>query len=203
MKKILSLLLTCVMLFSFGGCGAEVSPEEMVSTYLDALKKCDMKALEEYGVSEKDFLSGIVNESDDISDKEKEQYDQLLKDLFSGITYEIKGSNISEDKKTATVDISITNADLSKAFENYFSKIFSLAFSGLSEKELEKKSVETLLKEINTAAKGDKVTNTAKVKLTKNEDDVWTIDEKGNDAFLNALSGGFFNAALDFAKGLK
>ena len=187
MKKILSLLLAFAMLFSFGGCGSQVGPDEMLSMYLDALKTNDTKELEKYGFSEESIVSGLFNDQKDNSKSEEWE-----KNVFKGITYEVKKAEIAEDGKTATVEISITNADFGQAIKNYYKKILNFSYSAdTTEKDIEKQ----LKEEIDKAASNDKkVTNTAKVKMTKAEDDIWDIDEEGNDDFFNALMGGMLDA---------
>ncbi len=187
MKKILSLLLACFMLFSFAGCGSNVGPDEMLSIYLDAIKTNDTKALEKYGFSEDSFASGIFN-----SKEESEENEVWESKLYSNMTYEVKKAELSEDEKTATVEVAITNSDFGQAIKNYYKKMLNFSYSDkTTEEDIEK----ALKEEIDKAAEnGKKVTNTAKVKMTKAEDDIWDIDEKGNDDFYNALTGGMLKA---------
>ncbi|MGN8913052.1 DUF5105 domain-containing protein [Anaerofustis butyriciformans] len=179
LKKFLSVILCLVMLVSLCSC-FEDSPEETVSYVFDSFKSGD-----------EEVVGQIFDKSDFISDVENE-YNEAFKTIFANMDYEIVSVNENADK--ASVIIKITNKDYENVAKKVYKNLESYAMKNpeVSEENLEKKSEELILEEINKASKSDKtVTNQVEFILIKDEDGFWDTD-KLSDEVINAMTGNLF-----------
>lgn len=202
MKKFVVLGLSTLLTLSLFGCvKPDPKPSETVSKVLD-LMKTDIQA-DFTPYFNGDFNNDeLVPDSEDESEFAKEMETRLI-ELYTDFDYKILGETISEDKKTATVEIEFTTHDLGTFFVGFISqfiaKAFELAFSGKSEEELNQAGIE-LLETLSADLKKDKV-SVVSATLTL-VDGVWLLDggENANKPFFNGLTGGLVESLEKWAE---
>ena len=193
MKKIIALILTGIMLFALGGCGAA---DFDAKGYVEAALAAKFhKEYEEYaniiGVSkeeaqkqmEEEFnesLKTSMNESGlKITDAEMEEYLKLEAEIRTKVKYEVKKA--SKDKEgNFTVDVIITpvlaDANLQTLFSN---KLTAAVQNGATESQYMATFLEAMKECVANAESGEAVTMTLHVKWTeKDKQKVYHIDEK-------------------------
>lgn len=112
-------------------------------------------------------------------------YDNIIKNqssadfnvLFSKLDYKVENVSISNDLKSATAEVTVSNKDIGTIFANYIAKMLQLSFTsvftGANESELNNQSTEYLTSQINSDNIETKTTN-LNLNLTKDGDE-WTI----------------------------
>lgn len=202
MKKFVVIALSALLTLSLFGCAKpEPKPSETVSKVLD-LMKTDIQA------DFTPYFNGEFNNDELVPDSEDEsefakKMETRLIELYTDFDYKILGESISEDKKTATVEIEFTTHDLGTFFvgfiTQFIAKAFELAFSGKSEDELNQAGVE-LLETLSADLKKDKV-SVVSATLTL-VDGVWLLDggENANKPFFNGLTGGLVESLEKWAE---
>jgi hypothetical protein len=203
MKKIVAVTLTTLLTLTMLGCAnPEPKPSETVSKVLD-LMKTDIQA------DFTPYFNGEFNNDElvPVSDDEESEFakkmETLLIDLYTDFDYRILGETISEDKKTATVEIEFTTYDLGTFFvgfiTQFIAKAFELAFSGKSEDELNQAGIE-LLETLSADLKKDKVSVVTATLTSVNG--VWLLDggENVNKPFFNGLTGGLVESLEKWAE---
>ena len=178
MKRIVTILLSAVMLFSLAACGTKrESAQSVAENAIKAVQKFDDEQMQKYWGT-----SSVSTDSSEISNLDAE----CIKAMFSNLTYEVVSSKESET--TAVVNVKFANIDLAKAFSDAFSaaiaKAMQNAFGGADYDE------STIMSEemINAIKSGnyDKVTKEASINLVL-KDDAWVIDTECKDAVFNAM----------------
>lgn len=189
-KKFFAALVAVLMSFSFAACSATKveSPETVVKNYLDGLAKADFETVDKYSNSsiynaliEAEKEDGAVPEEDSEMDKE------FIKAMLGNLQYTINSS--TEDGDTATVNATIKNINMSDVMSNMIGQLFALAFSGISEEEMEAKTEELLLSSINEN-KDNLLEKEVSINLEKTEEG-WIIVM--DDDFQDAITGGLFS----------
>jgi hypothetical protein len=189
-KKLVVLLSTMVLMFSFVGCSSMESPETAVTNYLTAFQTIDLETLAKYsGATDEATSSETTTSVEDLTSEE------LGKKLMGNMTFEILSSE--KDGDTATVTASITNTDLFTVISDSFSKMLPLAFSGLSDEEMETSMNHILLSAIDSN-KDKTVTKEVTIHLEKGENG-WIIVP--DDPLLDAITGGAVSVAESFGGG--
>lgn len=189
-KKLVALLSTMVLMFSFLGCSSMESPETAVTNYLTAFQTIDLETLAKYsGATDEAASSETTTSVEDLTSEE------LGKKLMGNMTFEILSSE--KDGDTATVTASITNTDLFTVISDSFSKMLPLAFSGLSDEEMETSMNHILLSAIDSN-KDKTVTKEVTIHLEKGENG-WIIVP--DDPLLDAITGGAVSVAESFSGG--
>lgn len=189
-KKLVALLSTMVLMFSFVGCSSMESPETAVTSYLTAFQTIDLETLAKYsGATDEAASSETTTSVEDLTSEE------LGKKLMGNMTFEILSSE--KDGDTATVTASITNTDLFTVISDSFSKMLPLAFSGLSDEEMETSMNHILLSAIDSN-KDKTVTKEVTIHLEKGENG-WIIVP--DDPLLDAITGGAVSVAESFGGG--
>lgn len=189
-KKLVALLSTMVLMFSFVGCSSMESPETAVTNYLTAFQTIDLETLAKYsGATDEAASSETTTSVEDLTSEE------LGKKLMGNMTFEILSSE--KDGDTATVTASITNTDLFTVISDSFSKMLPLAFSGLSDEEMETSMNHILLSAIDSN-KDKTVTKEVTIHLEKGENG-WIIVP--DDPLLDAITGGAVSVAESFGGG--
>lgn len=172
MKKISILLLMIFMILTLTACNSMETPEEAVNNALNAVKEADTETIEKYFDSDITF-EGI--EDQDIDDEKQVLVENLNFETLSSI----------EEEGNAVVEANITNIDMLPVMQKSFVKAMELAFSDLSEEEIEKQSEEIIINQLN---EDDLKTITSKVDIhLENVDNQWKIDL--DDNLINALFG--------------
>ena len=112
-------------------------------------------------------------------------YDNIIKNqssadfnvLFSKLDYKVENVSISNDLKSATAEVTVSNKDIGTIFANYIAKMLQLSFTsvftGANESELNNQSTEYLTSQINSDNIETKTTN-LNLNLTKDGDE-WTV----------------------------
>lgn len=186
------LLLTVIMLFN--ACSFQKSPTEVATSFLEALIAQDEETLEKVysgDWSEDGGLSATLN-STDLGSMSKETAEKFVAKVLE-FDYTFGEEKINDDK--ATVDVTITTYSFTSMFSDMLTELYSkaieLAFSGLTDEELEKQIDELADKALSNGL--DKLTektvsNTVKLELTK-DGRSWKVDPV-TDEFTDALLGG-------------
>ena len=190
LKKLVALLSIMVLMFSFVGCSSMESPETAVTNYLTAFQTIDLETLAKYsGATDEAASNETTTSVEDLTSEE------LGKKLMGNMTFEILSSE--KDGDTATVTASITNTDLFTVISDSFSKMLPLAFSGLSDEEMETSMNNILLSAIDSN-KDKTVTKEVTIQLEKGENG-WIIVP--DDPLLDAITGGAVSVAESFGGG--
>lgn len=220
MKKFISILLILAMVFCLAACGSDkgaeaeeevkvMTPEEVVAAGLDCIINYDEDSIAEYFIFEDGDadLGNILNSGDDAEEAEASEDteteenineladDEMVKLIFSHMTYKIISSEINGD--TATVTVDITNKDAATAFGNAFVAVLALAFSGASDEEIDS-AFSSAFAESFESDENESVTSTVVINL-KMIDGKWMVDPN-NDAFLDAICGGLISAVDEISE---
>lgn len=204
MKKIVAVGLSVMLVFSLFGCAKpEPKPSETVTKVLNLLKTDVQSDFSPYFNGEFDN-SDFVPTSNDESEMAKKLESTLI-DRYTDFDFVILGETISEDKKTATVEVEFTTYDIGTLIisfiTQYIAKAFELAFAGKSEDELNQAGIE-LLDTLSKDMKKDKVSRvSAKLSYVNGE---WLIDagEEKNREFFNGLTGGMIESIEKWAESM-
>ena len=203
MKKFVVLGLSALLTLSLFGCTKpEPKPSETVSKVLD-LMKTDIQA------DFTPYFNGEFNNDELVPESDDEQSEFAMKmetrliELYTDFDYKIVSETVSEDKKTATVEVEFTTHDLGTFFVGFISqfiaKAFELAFSGKSKDELNQAGIE-LLETLSADLKKDKVSLVTATLTSVNG--VWLLDggENANKPFFNGLTGGLVESLEKWAE---
>lgn len=179
MKKILVSLLSIILVFGLIGCTSEESAEQAVKNTLDAVKSSNIKKASKY-INFKELIN--------VGEMNNDESNKMTKLILKNLDYKIISS--TENVETATVTTEITNVDMSNILADYMQQAFALAFSGLDEKQLSKKSMEIFAELLNN--KDNKtVTTIVDIQLVKKEEG-WKVDLSKD--LINAIMGGMISA---------
>ncbi|PKM64020.1 MAG: hypothetical protein CVU96_04945 [Firmicutes bacterium HGW-Firmicutes-20] len=203
MKKLGAITLIALLTLTTLGCSKpEPKPSETVSKVLD-LMKSDIRA------DFSPYFDGDVNNSDFLPENEIEEneftkrLEARLIELYTDFDYVVVSETVSEDRKTAVVEVEFTTRDLGSFFvrflTQYISKAFELAFSGKDEDEINEVGAE-LFETLSADLKKDKI---SRVQATlSNVDGQWLIDgtENANSPFFNGLTGGLIESIKEFSE---
>ena len=114
--------------------------------------------------------------------------------FFQPLNYDIK--KVEANFTNASVEVEVSTKDTGKIFQNYFTKIYEIAFSNalsssFSEEDLENQLKEYLQEQI-TSEEIETVTNTITLRLEKDGTE-WKVaeDDENVDAFVNAVLPNF------------
>ena len=186
------LMLTVILLFN--ACSFQKSPTEVATSFIEAMKAQDEETLQKVysgNWSEDGGLTATLK-STDLGGMSKETAEKFIAKVLE-FDYTYGEETINDDK--ATVDVTITTYNFTSMFSDMltdlYSKAIELAFSGLTEEELEKQINELTDKALSDGL--DKLTektvsNTVKLELTK-DGRSWKVDPV-TDEFTDALLGG-------------
>lgn len=203
MKRVLTatvaLTMSILMLFAFTACGggaAQETPEDQAVAALDttlaALKSADKEAIEE--------LSGGEDAFGDAVDQlgSEEDVDAILKCMFGNFDYKL-GTPEKVDDSNINVPATVSNADMNKAVDTWFSDLMSYAMSNPEiandEAALQAKTIEMLQGAIDkTAEAEDGIVSEDVVFPMTMIDGKWEISDTIDDSVLDAILGGFMTA---------
>ncbi len=202
MKKLLSIVLVMFMVFVLVGCGP-AKPEDTVSDFFKAVKVFDTKAIAvtlSDGKPE-DIVDGNVFKEED----ENSAFTDMIKNNMKKLTYKITDTKIDGDKAVVSVSCKYVDAGplLKATFEEYITKVFETAFSGV---EMTQTEVDKLLGDIMLEQR-KKIPETFKEKDIKidliKKDDKWVINKVNDDlldVIMSGLSSAFAGFSEDFTK---
>lgn len=187
MTAVLSCVMACGLLFAATGCGKtseEALIKSEVGTFLDVFKDPSLEKLQTYLDDEEVDFESIEEYGIDL--------DEFLKHSFGHFDYTINSVTIDGD--TATVAVSLTNANMEAALEaagnaltesdQDFTEMLS-AEDGM--KQFMQYYFEEFYKQMD--ASEDLVTTDAEIKLNK-VDGTWTLDETDIQKVYAAMYGG-------------
>lgn len=191
MKKLVSLLLTLLVILSLFGC-TFVKPEEKTEEFLSAIKSGNKDIL--MGYADNEYINMLVNSSGD-----EETLNKIYTNLFKNFSYKIISSTVDEKTENATIKVEITNVSFKNVLKNYEKESYEYIVDNLYSSSKTKKSnlnnqcLKILANEIEDAAKSTKTnTQTVEIKLTKNEN--YSYDLTIDDTLMDALTGGLISS---------
>ena len=194
MKKAISIVTALLMLMLACACSSTPTPEEVVTNAIEAVKNVDSAKTSEYWGGEAD--------EEPMTDEDME----MMKLFFQNMTYVINGSEISDDK--ATVDVTISNIDMqqvmSDTITDMMTELISLMMTDegadMTEEEQTKLFTDTFVENIGSG-EYEMISQDVTINLTL-VDGNWIIDETGNDAAFDAMTGGFMTAINSMSEAL-
>ena len=214
-KKLIGISISMILLFLMGACGnqsAEITddmtPSQTVEAFLQSFKTQAWDNMDEiYEGKGEEFASayGLGDDEDETSAALRDAFMSKLYDF----DYKVEGEKISDDGKTATVDITTKAYNMVTVFNNFYQAFMDKALetytnkSGkMEEADVEKMAISILQEQVDAAEKDYE--GKAAIKLTKTGDR-WVVDriDENNPDFLNAISGGMLDVANDVVNTLE
>lgn len=200
MKKICGLILAAVMTLSLAACGPQGKPEDVVTSFCEAVKNFDSEGAAAC------FADGAVapdlsiDPSDLGEEMGSEEIVQYLKDCVGKMTYTVNEAQIDGD--TATVSVNITYTDITpvvtETMQDYIAKAFEMAMS--SEEQPDEAAVQKLFTDTLMAKAESVQTDTAAVDVTFDcevVDGEWKLSQLSDEALngvFDVLSSNFVTA---------
>ena len=193
--------MSVLMLFAFTACGgaAQETPEDQavaaLDTQLAALKSADREAIQELSGGEDAFGDAVEQLGSE------EDVDSILKSMFGHFDYTI-GVPEKVDDSNVNVPVTVSNADMQKAVNTWFSDLMAYAMQNPDiandEKALQAKTVEMLQGAVDKTAEAEDgiVTKDVVFPMTL-IDGKWEISDTIDDSVLDAVLGGFMTAIND------
>lgn len=203
MKAAAGLMMSAMLIFAFAACGggtAEVSPADEAAAVLDttlaALKTADMQAIQDISGDE-----DIFADATEIFGSE-EDTQSVLKAMFGHFDYTM-GTPEQVDDTHVNVPVTVTNTDMHKAVDTWFSDLMSYAMANPSiandEAALHAKTVELLTAAVDKTAEGEGGTVTQDVVMPMVlEDGAWDVSDV-DDEVMDAMLGGLVSAIEELA----
>lgn len=167
MKKILTFLTVFLVLTGCSLSNMDNTPTKKVEAFLNNYQTLDDDVL--------DDLDVVIAKETDLTAEQRDKYRDILKKHYQNLTYEIKEETIDGD--TATVDVEIEVTDFYKAMQEAEDHQTTNRDEFLDENGTydESKYVEYRLGLLDDAK--DTVKYTLNLKLTKNDDGEWVLDD--------------------------
>ncbi len=168
MKKLSKFLLVIIFVAIITGCGNMMNtPTKKVEEFLSKYQTLDKKVL--------DQLDNVMEDSDDLTKDQKNEYHELMKKQYQNLSYKIKEETIDGDNAVVITEIEVL--DYGKAIsesEAYLASNRDEFISDTSEDIIDK--TKFLDYKIKTMSKvKDKVTYTINFRLTKDKDNNWKL----------------------------
>ena len=201
MKRIIPAILSMVFLLSLAGCGASSKPEDVVSTYCNAMKNFDTETASQCMVSgdsdfDDAFTSDVEGDGANLGDERLIEY---LKTNAAKITFKVGAATVEGD--TATVPVSFTYVDasavVSAALGEYITQALGLALSGADEATMEELFTTIFLEKAEATELGE-VTSDITFRCEK-VDDTWKITtlSDGDVAAISAIISSNITSVLE------
>lgn len=131
LNRILVSILALALSLTLTACSSTPSPKAVVSGFLDALKAGDFEKAALFVAPEKELMEDLVSD--------EENHEEIVKVIFSRVSYDIKSEMVSGNQ--ATVEAAITSLDLVRIVMQTMSELmpmaFALAFSDAGEDEMD------------------------------------------------------------------
>ena len=169
MKKIKRVLLAISFLFLLVGCGNMMdTPTKKVEMFLSKYQTLDKKVL--------DQLDTIMEDSDSLTDSQKEEYHELMKKQYQNLSYKIKDETIDGDNALVTVEVEVL--DYGKSISEAEAYLANNREEFVTDKEKDiidkTKFLDYKIKAMSQVK--DKVTYTINFNLVK-EDNDWKLND--------------------------
>lgn len=169
MKKILVVL--CALLL-FTGCSCSMNdnkPDEAVETFF-----------EKYRAKDDDIITQLKDtiENEDLTDKSKEKYEELMEKQYDQFAYVIKDTKEEENEATVTVELTVLNyrSAILQAEEELKSN--PEKFNNDDGKFSEEKYTDYKIEKMDEVT--DTTTHTIELSLTK-ENGMWKVNQLSSD----------------------
>lgn len=184
MKKLLLVLLTCVMMITVSGCGEAslAASQSSVEGFLTCLKENDYEKMKYY-IAEGDYTF------EDLAD---ETTIEMFNVLFSHLDYNIVTSRETGEGEVE-VEVTITAKDLETALSNYIVEALKFAFgealtSDYTDEEMNVKLTQ-IFSDVVASDSVKTLTNNVNIKVIK-QNDQWLvqIDEQLFDSLVGDMS---------------
>lgn len=195
MKRLISLVLACMLFFSMTACSREVSPEMVVQEFASSLQAGDIEKAKSYLETNLDLESAISETDTGMSegfDAEMEAcMDEFLREQLMTLTYEI--SEPSEQEDSILFLVTFDHADITSVFSdligNLFGDMFSMALSGASEEDMTARVAE-ILEETLADAEVGRAQTVVDMYCVETDDGIKIrLDDEGKADLMNVLSG--------------
>lgn len=193
MKKLLCAILALALTFSVAGCAGaapETKPDEAVKGFFEAAKQFDFAAMNKFVNPDKPIDESSLN----MEDESEKAFVDYFKENAKKITYSIKGSEVSGDTATVTVDCKyIDGATLFQdVMTEYMEKAMEDALNGkeISEEEATSQMMQ-LLKDKQASAEPTYIETTIPLKCVKINNQ-WYIEDVGTE-IENMITSNFAN----------
>lgn len=205
-KHVIAVLAIFAVIFFFSGCSSTPTPTETTDTFLQALKAQDSETMATVYSGEDINLLDAAAEAEESEEAEEAEeaaddlgmtkiYEEQMLPKILDFDYELSNEQIKEDK--ATVDVKVTTYRIGDActafFSDYISQAFMLAFSDVSEEELESLATTILSGKLADLTEKN-YEKTVTLALSKT-DGKWMVDaiQPGDDT-VDAITGGLVTA---------
>lgn len=149
-------ILFILLFLSLTGCSlSEIdnTPTKQVEELFNNYQTLDQKVL--------DDLDVVIAKETSFTNEQKKEYREILKKHYQNLTYEIKDETVNGNKATVEVEIEVT--DFYKAVNE-----------GMKDNDIDSKL--NLLKDAK-----DRVKYTLYLKLEKNDDGLWSLNDLSNE----------------------
>lgn len=181
-KKILIVVLAIILVVAIivGGYFLTLKVQEK-----SALKTID-EMFTAIKTGNEEEIKKYVNYEDTDKDTNIAEDDKMSKSIFQNVTYEV----VNSDTKLNNCEfkINVSNKNFKTIFSNYFKKALSLAFSNISDDDMDKQLDAYLIEQYNSPDTDVKTTElTFKMKKDNGK---WIIDTD-KEQFVNALLPGY------------
>lgn len=195
-KKVSIIVFIVIMSLTLSACSSQAKPEDTVAELFKAMKNFDLELMRTKinpnSIDEDDQVFDF-NEEDDVF---VEYLIEYVKSNADKISYEIKESEINEDKAVVDVDVKyIDGAPLFRAtFTQYMQEVFALAFiqDDLTDEENAEIFINAM-EEQKEKAEEAFTEKTLKVECIK-IDDQWYIED-ASDELLDVAMSNFLSVA--------
>lgn len=197
MKKGIACILSAgIILLTMAGCASQSkTPEQVLQSYVAALKTQDTEAIQKYSVNETTSSSSILQTSSDASESK------------NGLTLMYSKVEITPEGKaeingnTATIKAKVTAPDGKKIMQNYMATAFGVAMSNaLSSSQMSSEATEsatTKMFEDEYSKKDVAMTSTeTKIEFIKSNGE-WKV--KVTDGLIDATTGGMVSYTKSIA----
>ena len=222
MKKIIAVVLVCVMLVSLVGCSfvkKQETPEEVLTAFVDAFKNGDSEAAAQryHGDVTEFFDTAALNvnlfgEPEEGAATPAEQM-KLVEDLHNKIRdfdYEIKAVELSEDETAANIEVQFTSYDFLTALENvvdqYVDYVLGMAFTSESAmdedamlEDANNKYLELLVAGVDSLT-AKNISTAAVITLSQNDEGIWLVNEL-DESVIDAVLGGLIFGLVESEEG--
>ena len=175
MKKIIALIMSIFVIFTFTGCGGP-SAEEAAKEYMNIIFcKDEEEIFAKYLKGEEIDSEYEEMFGDELEGIDQDGMDDCLISMFKNIDYEIL--SVEEDGDSAKFTIKCYTIDFEKAYENAVIDTVDWAKtkSNFTAEQATNKIMENLTKEINKAGEKDKPNEKNVTFLMSKEDNMWYI----------------------------
>lgn len=198
-KRLLSIMLTCVVLLTFAGCGADTSgAENLLKTYFSALNGFNADAMAKCLVSDNEHDIGFSTETISDGYVQTDNYKKSVESMFKGLSdtfvFTINSSE-TVDKQTVKFNVTMKYADVNEEavntyvqgkVDNYVTK--NPSFFDLNEIEQSDTSIAVMADAYNQYLQiTERVTTDITVLVTKVSGS-WKIETAKNYELFNLLA---------------